>query len=107
MDLGLLYKALEADEVDMIAANATDGLLSVLDVVVLADDRRSFPPYEAAFVVRSEALAREPRARAALEELSGTLTAARMRRLNEEVAGEHRRPADVAREFLESLPKPR
>lgn len=105
MDLGLLYAALEAKKVDMVAANATDGLLSVLDVVVLEDDRRYFPPYEAAFVVREEALAREPRARAALEELSGTLTAAAMRRLNQRVAGEHRRPAEVAREFLDGLPK--
>ena len=44
MDLGLLYKALEAKDVDMVAANATDGLLSVLDVVVLEDDRRSSRP---------------------------------------------------------------
>ena len=35
MDLGLLYQALEHDQVDMIAANSTDGLLSVLDVRVL------------------------------------------------------------------------
>lgn len=107
MDLGLLYKALGAKDVDMVAANATDGLLSVLDVVVLEDDRRFFPPYEAAFVVRPEALDRVPRARAALEELSGTLTAASMRRLNQLVAGEHRRPADVAREFLAGLPPAR
>lgn len=107
MDLGLLYRALEAREVDIVAANATDGLLSVLDVVVLEDDLHFFPPYEAAFVVRAEALAREPRARAALEELSGTLTAAGMRRLNQQVAGEHRRTADVARDFLDGLPKPR
>jgi glycine betaine/choline ABC-type transport system substrate-binding protein len=105
MDLGLLYRALEAKEVDLVAANATDGLLSVLDVVVLEDDRGFFPPYEAAFVVRAEALAREPRVRAALEELSGRLTAAVMRRLNQQVAGEHRRPADVARDFLDGLPK--
>jgi glycine betaine/choline ABC-type transport system substrate-binding protein len=105
MDLGLLYKALEAKDVDMVAANATDGLLSVLDVVVLADDRGFFPPYEAAFVARADALSREPRMRAALEELSGALTAASMRRLNQLVAGEHRRPAEVARDFLASLPK--
>ena len=105
MDLGLLYRALEAKEVDIVAANATDGLLSVLDVVVLEDDLHFFPPYEAAFVVRAEALAREPRARAALEELSGTLTAAGMRRLNQRVAGEHWRTADVARDFLDGLPK--
>jgi glycine betaine/choline ABC-type transport system substrate-binding protein len=105
MDLGVLYKALEAKEVDMVAANATDGLLSVLDVVVLEDDRRFFPPYEAAFVVRSETLARDPRVAAALEELSGKITSAEMRRLNHEVAGRHRRAAEVARDFLEGLTK--
>ena len=35
MDLGLLYKALEQRQVSMVAGNATDGQLSVLDVVVL------------------------------------------------------------------------
>src|ERR1019366_7567145 len=39
MDLGLLYSALEQKQVDMAAANATDGMLSVLDVKALRDDR--------------------------------------------------------------------
>lgn len=43
MDLGLLYQALEQRQVDMIAANATDGLLSKRDLKVLADDRHAFP----------------------------------------------------------------
>jgi osmoprotectant transport system substrate-binding protein len=108
MDLGLLYEALQQGEVDMVAGNSTDGLLAARDVRVLADDRRYFPPYEAAFVVREECLAREPRARAALEELSGTLTDAVVQKLNFLVDGEHRRVADVAREFLEgALAAPR
>jgi osmoprotectant transport system substrate-binding protein len=103
MDLGILYKALESKEVDMVAANATDGLLSVLDVTVLKDDRRFFPPYEAAFVVREECLTRDPRVGAALEELSGKLTSDEMRRLNHDVAGGHRRVAEVAKDFLDGL----
>ena len=39
MDLGLLYQALMKKQVDMAAANGTDGLLSVLPVRVLVDDR--------------------------------------------------------------------
>ena len=38
MDLGLLYKALEQGQVSMVAGNATDGQLSVLDALVLQDD---------------------------------------------------------------------
>ena len=52
MDLGLLYQALGQNKVDMVAGSATDGMLSVLDVVVLEDDHHFFPPYQAALVVR-------------------------------------------------------
>ncbi len=104
MDLGLLYEALEHGDVDMVAANATDGQLSALDVVALRDDKGYFPPYEAAYVAREETLAREPRLRAALEELSGKITSERMRAMNHEVSGARRRAADVAREFLATLP---
>ena len=103
MDLGLLYEALQHGDVDMVAANSTDGQLSALDVTALEDDLFYFPPYEAAFVVREECLARDPRIRAALEELAGKITSPAMRKLNYEVAGKHRRVAEVAREFLEGL----
>ena len=43
MDLGLLYSALQSGKVDMAAANSTDGLLSVLPVIALADDKTYFP----------------------------------------------------------------
>ena len=39
MDLGLLYQALEQGQVSMVAGNATDGQLSVLEAVVLQDDQ--------------------------------------------------------------------
>lgn len=100
MDLGLLYPALESGRVNMVAGNATDGLLSTLDVKVLADDRHYFPPYQCALVVRAQALARFPELRPALEELSGKIDDATMRRLNYEVDGQHRRASDVAADFL-------
>jgi osmoprotectant transport system substrate-binding protein len=100
MDLGLLYRALDQRQVDMIAASATDGMLSVLDVTVLEDDKHYFPPYEAAAVVRTDALASRRGMREALDELSGKLNNEIMRKLNYEVDGKHRPLSDVAREFL-------
>ena len=47
MDLGLLYQALLADQVDLVVGSATDGLIAAHDLVVLEDDRRYFPPYDA------------------------------------------------------------
>jgi osmoprotectant transport system substrate-binding protein len=103
MDLGLLYSALEGGKVDMIAANSTDGLISVLNVTPLDDDRHYFPPYQCAVIAREATLARYPDLRPVLERLSGKLPDDVMRRLNYQVDGKHRRPEEVAQEFLKTL----
>jgi osmoprotectant transport system substrate-binding protein len=103
MDLGLLYKALEDGQVNMIAANATDGLLSKLDVKVLEDDKHAFPPYELCIAAREEQLGAVPGLRAALVELSGKFTDRKMQELNYQVDGRHRPVAEVAAEFLRSV----
>jgi glycine betaine/choline ABC-type transport system substrate-binding protein len=82
------------------AASATDGPLADPEFTVLADDREYFPPYECAIVVREDALSRNPKLRAILQELSGRISDATMRRMNAAVDREHRRVVDVAREFL-------
>jgi len=99
MDLGLLYRALTAHQVDMIAANSTDGPIDALHLAVLEDDRHYFPPYQAVPLVRDEALARWPEIRTALQALAGRITADDMRAMNQAVDGQHRDPAEVVREF--------
>ena len=99
MDLGLLYQGLEQKQVDMIAANATDGLLSKLDAKVLDDDKHAFPPYQVCIAVRQDRLREVPGLEAALRELSGKFTNAKMRELNYQVDGMHRGVAEVARGF--------
>jgi osmoprotectant transport system substrate-binding protein len=103
MDLTLTYKAVAAKQVDFIAGNSTDGLISKLDLVVLRDDKRYFPPYEAAPVVRNETLKRVPALKDCLDALSGSINDDQMRKMNYEVDGEHRSVADVAREFRQHL----
>lgn len=100
MDLGLLYQALEQKQVDMAAGNATDGLIDARNLRVLQDDRHYFPPYQAAFVVRSASLEANPKLNEALLELSGKFTDASMRKMNYAVDGKHERVEDVARNFL-------
>ena len=104
MDLGLLYAALGQKQVDVVAGNSTDGLIAAMGLVVLEDDRRYFPPYEAAFVTR-RTLADEPRARRALDRLSGAIPAETMRKMNAAVDRDRKAPRDVAREFLAALPQ--
>ena len=100
MDLGLLYRALEQKQVNMVAASATDGLLSVLDVKVLKDDKRYFPPYQASLAVRADALVKHPPLKRALEQLSGLFSDEIMRTLNYQVDGKHRPVSEVAMTFL-------
>jgi osmoprotectant transport system substrate-binding protein len=99
-DLGLLYRALLDKQVNVVAGNSTDGLLAARDLIPLEDDKHYFPPYQAVPIVREDALARHPGVRAALADLSGTISDAEMRKMNFAVDGEHRDAADVAREFL-------
>jgi len=99
MDLGLLYRALGAHQVDMIAANSTDGPIQAMGLVALKDDRHYFPPYEAVPLVRDDALRRWPQMAAALHALAGKITAEEMQAMNGAVDGQHLEPAEVVRTF--------
>jgi osmoprotectant transport system substrate-binding protein len=100
MDLGLLYRALQNNQVDIVAGSNTDGLIAALDLVVLEDDKHYFPPYDAVPIVRRATLERHPEVAAALQKLSGRITADDMRRMNYAVDGEKKDAAAVVKDFL-------
>ena len=104
MDLGLLYRALQNNQVDIVAGSNTDGLIAALDLVVLEDDRHYFPPYDAVPIVRRATLDHHPEIAAALQKLSGHITADDMRRMNYAVDGEKRDAALVVKDFLARKP---
>jgi osmoprotectant transport system permease protein len=99
----LKYRALADGAVDVVDGYSTDGLIARYDLVVLEDDERFFPPYEAAYLTGARVQRDSPRAIAALTELSGRIDVPRMRALNArvEVAGEP--VADVARDALGAM----
>jgi glycine betaine/choline ABC-type transport system substrate-binding protein len=102
MDLTLSYRALSSGQVDLIAGDATAGLISALDLVQLADNRHYFPPYDAAPVARAQTLLKYPQVRVALERLGGRVTAADMRRMNYAADAEHKDVAQIVAAFLAS-----
>ena len=104
MDLGLLYQALQQNQVDMAAGNSTDGLLTEASFAVLADDRKAFPPYSACFVVRQDLLTERPDVKAALAMLSGRISDETMRDLNRRVDIGHEPVVKVAHDFLAGQP---
>ena len=99
MDLGLLYRALNDHQVDMIAGNSTDGPIQAFGLTILQDDKRYFPPYQAVPLVNNAALKRWPKIQLALNALAGKITVDDMRAMNEAVDGQHLDPAVVVREF--------
>lgn len=97
------YQALAEGAVDVIDGYSTDGLIARYDLVVLEDDRRFFPPYEAAALAGAALAEREPRALAALAELSGRLEVAAMRGYNRRLEVDGAPVAAVAAEVLRDL----
>ncbi len=100
IDPGLRYQTLRDGQADVAEAFSTDGEISAFNLVVLKDDKGLFPPYQVAPVVRQETLDANPQLRDVLNSLAPKLTDGVMRRLNYEVSGKQREPADVAKEFL-------
>jgi osmoprotectant transport system permease protein len=85
----LKYQALAEGAVDVVDGFSTDGLLERFELVVLEDDRRFFPPYEAAALLGPRAAGRADVV-SALTLLSGKLSEDMVRTLNRrlEVDGE-------------------
>jgi len=79
------YQALASGAVDVIDGYSTDGLLARYDLVTLIDDKRFFPPYEAAAIVSNRLDRRMPVAVATLTLLSGRLDEKTIRQLNRRV----------------------
>jgi len=99
MELGLLYRSLAANQVDIVAGNSTDGAIQALDFTALEDNLHYFPPYEAVPLVREDSLRRWPQIAVALNRLAGKVTADDMRAMNLAVDAQHRDPAEVVRDF--------
>jgi osmoprotectant transport system substrate-binding protein len=99
MDLGLLYRALGAGQVDIVAGNSTDGPIRALGFRVLEDDRHYFPPYEAVPLIREDSLRMHPEIQRAMDSLAGKVTAEEMQTMNDAVDGRHEDVGAVVRRF--------
>ena len=100
LEPSLMYQAVANGEVDVICAFTTDGRIAAYDLQPLDDNRRFFPPYFAAPVIRSDFLQHHFEVRGVLARLAGVLDDKTMQRLNFEVDEKGRHPDEVARDFL-------
>jgi len=97
MDPSLLYAALAAHSVDVIAGYTTEGRIAALGLRILDDDKAAIPPYDAIVLVSPRAWRERPELVARLRALDHSIDAATMRRWNAQVdAGASPRAAAAA-----------
>lgn len=101
MDHGIMYRSINAKEVDVINSYTTDGQLQMYNLRVLEDDKGYFPPYHALPLVRTEVLEQYPEIGEALLELAGKIDETAMQEMNSKVDNEGQMVELVAKEFLQ------
>lgn len=100
LDASLRYDAIEAGEVDVVDAFATDALLSKLGLTMLEDDLQFFPPYYACNFVDQELLESDPELADLLSSLDGLIREEDMAAMNAQVDINGMDAKDVAHAFL-------
>ncbi|AJQ26451.1 glycine betaine ABC transporter substrate-binding protein [Pelosinus fermentans] len=102
MDPGLTYAAVRDKKVHVIDGFSTDGRIVAFNLKVLEDDKKFFPPYYAAPIIREDTLKKHPEIADALKLLAGKLNETEMAKLNAKVDLEKQDPKAVAKEWLQS-----
>lgn len=100
MEIGLVYDAINSGEMDLVLGYSTDGRVNAYNLVILEDDRKVFPAYDASPVITSELLKNIPQMEEVLLRLEGSIDSDEMQRLNKMSDEEKIEPNEVARRFL-------
>lgn len=103
MDIGLMYTSIDAGQVDVIVAFATDARIELVNLKVLDDDKYFFPAYNAAITVRSELLETHPEIREAIDDVIANLTTETQIALNARADIEQVPIDRVAEEYLREI----
>ncbi len=96
----IMYKAAFEGDLDIISGYSTDGRIKAFDLVVLTDDKKIFPPYDAAPIIKTQTLKRFPGLEAALNLLAGRINDSVMTDLNYRTDYLKQSPEKVAKDFL-------
>lgn len=102
-DGGLKYSVLENDEADAAPAYTTEGQLVKDEFTLLEDDKKLWPPYNLAPVVRETVLNTYPEIADILNKISATLDTKTVTKLNAEVDVDKREYEEVAKEYYDSI----
>lgn len=96
----IMYKAAYEKELDLISGYSTDGRIKAFDLSVLNDDKKIFPPYFAAPVIKTKTLEKFPELEKTLNLLSGKFNDSIMTDLNYKADYLKQSPEKIAKDFL-------
>ncbi|BBI35329.1 ABC transporter substrate-binding protein [Cohnella abietis] len=99
-DYGIKYRVILDGEADVTVGFTTDGDLTNPDLVLLEDDKKFWPPYFVAPVIRGATLDKDPDIAKVLNAVSAKLDNAKVQALNADVDINKKEYADVAKAFL-------
>lgn len=101
MEPSLRYTAISKDEVQIIDAYSTDSEIKEYKLKILKDDKKLFPPYQGAPLMREETLNKYPELKDILNKLSGKISEDEMSNMNYEVKVNKKSAKSVAKEYLQ------
>lgn len=100
MQIGLVYDALNKGKMQVVLGYSTDGRIRSYHLHILKDNKRFFPPYEAAPVATKAILQKYPQLGPTMRKLDGQISLHEMQRMNYEVDDQLLEPSVVAHHFL-------
>lgn len=96
----VMYKAAYENELDLISGYSTDGRIKAFDLFVLEDDKKIFPPYFAAPIIKKKTLDKFPDLENTLNLIAGKFNDSIMTDLNYKSDYLHQTPEKIAKDFL-------
>ncbi|MFD2728618.1 osmoprotectant ABC transporter substrate-binding protein [Enterococcus camelliae] len=101
MQIGLVYDAVAAGKMDIVLGYSTDGRIGSYDLVMLEDDKKFFPPYDAVPIIDNKLLKKQPKLQEVIDKLADKISTDEMQKLNFEADNNLIEPSVVAKQFLE------
>ena len=99
LDHNLAYRGLAEGDIDVTDLYTTDAEIRYYDLIILEDDQRYFPTYEAVWLYRAD-LEEKPAALHGLQQLQEGISAAEMTAMNARAKLNKVEAAQIAAEFL-------
>ncbi len=102
-DNGLKYDVLKNDKADLATAYTTEGQLEGDNFLLLDDDKKAWPPYNIAPIIKQNVLDKNPKIKDILNKVTATLDTKIVTSLNAKVDVHKEEFEDVAKSYYEEI----